>query len=100
MFGNSAALFTVAALSFTVPSSPFLNEMRKAYAADTNFLLMMNQVVNSFRISLPDLPPLYLSSLDRYTSRKGLMYYTAITEYTPRVVVPDHDVLRLRIMFE
>ena len=28
------------------------------------------------------------------------MYYTAVADHTPRVVVPSYDGLRLRIMFE
>ena len=48
------------------------------------------------------MPALYLFSLDRHTTRKGLqcslLYYTAVIDDTPRVVVPDHDDLRLRIM--
>ncbi|CAI5709835.1 unnamed protein product [Peronospora effusa] len=46
------------------------------------------------------LPSMYRSSLDRYTQRNGLLYYTAVNNDTPRVVVPPQHDLRLRIMFE
>ena len=46
------------------------------------------------------LPALYRSSADRYTTRNGLLYCTAVTGDTPRVVVPTHNDLRLRILYE
>ena len=38
--------------------------------------------------------------MDRYTVRNGLLHYSAVAGNTPRVVVPDHGDLRLRIMYE
>ena len=42
----------------------------------------------------------YRSASDRYTIRNGLLYQTAVTDDTSRVVIPDDNDLRLRIMFE
>ena len=60
----------------------------------------MDHLVNPSRKSHKDLTALYRSSVDRYTTRNGLLYYTAVAGETPRVVVPDHNDLRLRIMYE
>ena len=49
---------------------------------------------------MKDVPALYRSSSDRYTTRNGLLYYTAVTGDTPRVIIPTHNDLRLRIMYE
>ena len=46
-----------------------------------------------------DLSNLYRFSLDRYTTRSYLVYYTDVVDDTPRVVVLDHNALRLRIMY-
>uniref|UniRef100_A0AAV1V127 Integrase zinc-binding domain-containing protein n=1 Tax=Peronospora matthiolae TaxID=2874970 RepID=A0AAV1V127_9STRA len=62
---------TVAVMTSSVPSTTLYGDVRRAYAQD-----------------------------DRYTTRNGLLYYTAVSGDTPRVVVPDDTDLRLRIMFE
>ena len=38
--------------------------------------------------------------MDRYTVHNGLQKYSVVYGDTPRVVVPDHGDLRLRIMYE
>ena len=60
----------------------------------------MDHLVTPFRKYLKDLPALYQSSVDRYTTRNGLLYYTAVAGDTPRVVVPTHNDLHLRILYE
>ena len=60
----------------------------------------MDHLVTPSRKSLKDLPALYQSSADRYTTRNGLLYYAAVTGDTPRVIVPTHNDLLLRIMYE
>ena len=50
--------------------------------------------------SLKQLSSVYRSSTDIYTVRNGLLQYSAVAGDTPRVVVPDHGDLRLRIMYE
>ena len=60
----------------------------------------MDHLVTPPRKSLKYLPALYRSSADRYTTRNGLLYYTAVTGDTPRVVVPTRNDLLLRIMYE
>ena len=42
----------------------------------------------------------YWSSSDRYTTRNGLLYYTAVAGDTPRVIDPAHFNSCLRIMYE
>ena len=58
----------------------------------------MDHLVNPYRKSPKDLPALYRSSADRYTTRNGLLYYIAVTGDTPRV--PTHNDLLLCIMYE
>ena len=60
----------------------------------------MDHLVTPSRKSLKDLPALARSSADRYTTRNGLLYYTAVTGDTPRVVVPTHNDMLLHIMYE
>ena len=60
----------------------------------------MDHLMNRTRQSLKDLPALYRSSSDRYTTCNRLMYDTAVAGDTPRVVVPAHNDLRLRTMYE
>ena len=60
----------------------------------------MDHLVNPTRKSLKDLSALYRSSSNRYTTRNGFLYYTAVSGDTTRVVVPAHNNLRLRILYE
>ena len=91
---------TVAILTVSVPSSTLLDDVRKAYAEDKDLLQLMDHLVNPTRKSLKDLSALYRSSSNRYTSRNGFLYYTAASGDTTRVVVPAHNNLRLRILYE
>ena len=60
----------------------------------------MDHLVTPSRTSLKYLPALDRSSADQYTTHNGLLYYTAVTGDTPRVFVPTHIDLLLRIMYE
>ena len=73
---------------------------KKAYAEDKALLRLMDHLVTPSRKSLKDLPALYRPSADRYSTRNGLLYYTAVTGSTHSVVVPTHNDLRLRILYE
>ena len=86
-------------LGTSVPSSTLLDDIRKAYAEDTA-LLRLDRLVTPSLKSLKDLPALYQSSAGQYTTRNGLLYYTAVTGDTPRVVVPTRNDFLLRIMYE
>ena len=97
---NSEDKPTVATLSVSVPSSSLLDDVRTAYAEDKDLLRLMDHLVNPSSKSLKDLPAFYRSASDRYSTRNGLLYYTAVADDTPRVVVPAHHDLRLRIMYE
>ena len=97
---HSETFPTIASLSVSVPSLPLLDDVRKAYAEEKYLLRLMDHLANPSRKSLSDLPALYRSYLDRYKTRNDLLYYTAVANDMPRVVVPDHDDFCLRIMFE
>ena len=90
----------VATLTVSVLSSSLLDHVRKAYAQDVTLLRLMSYVSNPSRQALRSLTPAYRSLSDRYTVRDGLLYYTAVNGDTPRVVVPTHNDLRLRITYE
>ena len=77
-----------------------LDDIKKAYAEYKAPLRLMDHLVTPSRKSLKDLPALYQSSVDRYTTRNGLLYYAAVSGDTPRVVIPIHNNLLLRIMYE
>ena len=83
----------------SAPSSTLLDDVKKAYAQDAGIVRLMDHLKNPSRQTLKSLPAQYRSSIDRYQVRDGLVYYLAITNDTPRVVVPSHD-LQLRIMFD
>ena len=87
----------VAVLTSSVPSSTLLEEIRMY---DPAMVRLMEHLLQPSRQSLKRLPPVYRFSTDGYTVHNGLLNYTAVSGYTPRVVVPDHGDLRLRIMYE
>ena len=60
----------------------------------------MDHLVTPSRKSLKALPALYLSSADQYATRNRLLYYAVFAGDTPRVFVPTHNDLRLRILYE
>ena len=60
----------------------------------------MDHLVTPSRKSLKDLSALYRSYAYRYTTRNGLLYYTAVAGGTPRVVIPTHNDSQLRILYE
>uniref|UniRef100_A0AAV1UT10 Integrase zinc-binding domain-containing protein n=1 Tax=Peronospora matthiolae TaxID=2874970 RepID=A0AAV1UT10_9STRA len=91
---------TGATLTVSVPSSNLLDEVRKAYKEDESLLRLMDYVSNPCNQELKSLSPQYRSSTERYSVRDGLLYYTADNGGTPPVVVPAHNDLRLRIMYE
>ena len=61
---NSGSKLTVATITVSVPLSPLLDDVRKAYADDKDFLRLMDHLVNQSRKSLENLSALYRSSLD------------------------------------
>ena len=86
--------------SVSVPSSTLLDDLRKAYAEDKDLLQLTDHLVNPTRKSLRYLSASYRSSSYRHTTHNGSLYYTAVAGDTPRVVVPAHNDLLLRIMYE
>ena len=77
-----------------------MDDIKKAYTEDKDLLRLMDYSKNPSIKSLKDVSALYRSLSDRYTTRNGLLFYTAVTGDTPRVVIPTHNDLRLRIMYE
>uniref|UniRef100_A0AAV1T3U5 Integrase catalytic domain-containing protein n=1 Tax=Peronospora matthiolae TaxID=2874970 RepID=A0AAV1T3U5_9STRA len=96
---NSEAV-TVAVMTSSVPSTTLHDAVRRAYAQDGEIVELLTHLSQPSRESLKRLSSAYRSASDRYTTRNDLMYYTAVTGDTPRVVIPDDNDLLLRIMFE
>ena len=84
----------------STPSSSLLDDVRKAYREDENLLRLMSYSSNPSRQAQKRLTSSYRSSTDQYAVCDVLLYYTAVKGDTPRVIVPTHDDLRLRIMYE
>uniref|UniRef100_A0AAV1V8N4 Reverse transcriptase domain-containing protein n=1 Tax=Peronospora matthiolae TaxID=2874970 RepID=A0AAV1V8N4_9STRA len=91
---------TVAVMTSSIPSSTLYDDVRRAYAQDGEIMKLLTHLSQPSRESLKRLSSAYRSASDRYITRDGLLYYTAFTGDTPRVVIPDDTDLRLRIMFE
>ena len=95
---NSRLKPTVSTIS--VLSSTLLDDIRKAYQEDKALIWLMDNLRNPSEQSLKVLSKQYRSSTDRYSTRNGLLYYTAIADDTPRIVIPTHNDLRLRVMYD
>uniref|UniRef100_A0AAV1UHQ0 Integrase catalytic domain-containing protein n=1 Tax=Peronospora matthiolae TaxID=2874970 RepID=A0AAV1UHQ0_9STRA len=92
---------TVAVMTSSVLSTTLYDDdVRRAYAQDGEIVKLLTHLSQPSRESLKRLSSAYRSASDRYTTRNGLLYYTAVSGDTPRVVIPDDTDLRLRIMFE
>ena len=92
---NSSA----AKLTISFPSSALLDDVRKAYVEDKELLRLKGHLVNPTSRSLKDLPALPFLIGWVHDSQR-LLCYTAVFGDKPRVVVPAHNNLRLRIMYE
>jgi hypothetical protein len=95
-----ASVSAAAALTSSVPSSTLLDDVRAAYAHDKDVVRLMGYLSEPSPQALKSLPATYRSSAHRYTQRNGLLFYGAVDDDPPRVVVPLDHGLRLRIMFE
>ena len=91
---------TVATLNTSVLSSSLLDDIIIGCTQDSDLVLLMGYLTDPSPQAKKRLPAMYRSSLDRYTQRNGLLYYTAVNGDTPRVFVPTRNDLRLRIMYE
>ena len=74
--------------------------MRKSYVEDESLLRLMDYITNPSSQALKSLTPEYRSKTYRYTVHDGKLYYSVVNGDTPRVVIPTHNNLRLRIMYE
>ncbi|CAI5703145.1 unnamed protein product [Peronospora effusa] len=91
---------TVATLSTSFLSSSLLYDIKRACAQDNDLVRLMEYLKDPSTQAKMRLPAMHRSSLDRYTQRNGLLYYPAVNNDTPRVVVPPQHDRRLSIMFE
>ena len=97
---NSWVDTTVATLVTSVSWSTLLDDFKKAYAEDKAILRLMDHLVTPSRKPPKDFRALYRSSADRYTTCNGLLYYTAVSGDNTGFVVPTHNDLCLRILYE
>ena len=77
-----------------------MDDIKKAYTEDKDILRLIDHLMNPSNKSFTDFSALYRSSSERYTTRNGLLYYTAVAGENLRVVIPTHTDTRLRIMYE
>jgi hypothetical protein len=83
-----------------VPTSSLLDDVRKAYARDTEVTALLKHLSDPSDQTAKTLSPVQRSALHRYKVDDGLLWYRALADDDFAVVVPkDHD-LRLQIMFE
>ena len=97
---NSEVDTTVAILTVSVPSSTLLDDVRKAYAEDKDLLRLMDHLVTTYCKSLKDLPALYRSSADRYTTRNECCIIQPLPATHLVSSSPLINDLLLRIMYE
>jgi 3',5'-cyclic AMP phosphodiesterase CpdA len=89
---KNSELNAVGTLSASVPSSTILDDIRDAYAQDGHSGRLKAYLEDPSPQAKKRLPAAYRSTAHRYTQRNGLLFYSAVADDTPRVVVPDgHD---------
>jgi hypothetical protein len=89
-----------AALSSSVPSSTLLDDVRAACAHNKDAVRLMSSLSEPSPQALKSLPAAYRTSAHRYTQPNGLLFYSAVDNDAPRVVVPLVHDLRLWTMYE
>lgn len=84
----------------TRPSSTLIDEIRSAYKSDGSLRLLWDYLSESTDKAWKALPVHYQASLSRYSLVDGLLYYRTGADDDLRIVVPDDEALRQRIVYE
>ena len=82
------------------PTSTLANEISDAYASDVALSALITHLSVPTDASLDALTPRLRAALSRYEYRDGILYYRAVPDDDPRVVIPDDPDLKLQILSE
>jgi hypothetical protein len=82
------------------PLSSLTDEIKRAYALDTDARELLAHAETPTPASLKALPPHLRARAHRYTVHEGLLLYRDTDGNAQRIVVPEDEDLKLRILFE
>ncbi|GMF62045.1 unnamed protein product [Phytophthora fragariaefolia] len=98
--GHKTNVNAIGVVRTSTPSSSLLDDVRSAYANDTDAKHMLNYFAAASDKSRQKLAKHLLARVHRYRAHNGLLLYSAVDDNADRVVVPDDRELKLRITYE
>ncbi|GMF82204.1 unnamed protein product [Phytophthora fragariaefolia] len=84
----------------SIPSLSLLDDVRSAYANDTDAKQLINYFAAPSDKSRQKLAKHLRARVHRYRVHNGLLLYSAVDDNADRFVVPDDPELKLRITYE
>jgi hypothetical protein len=81
-------------------TSPLPDEIRIAYQSDDDCTALISHLTDPEKFPADKLHSKLRSQLHRYTMHDGLLYYAIDPSDSPRIVVPNDNDLRTRILYE
>ncbi len=91
---------TAAALTVSTPLATLHDDIRRAYEHDEATTCLITYFADPSAKALAALPARLRASIHRYACNDGLLRYRANDDDDYRIVVPNDEDLRLRILFE
>ncbi|KAF1333660.1 Pol protein, partial [Globisporangium splendens] len=84
----------------STPTSSLLDDIKRAYATDSDISRLVAHLPDPSDKSLKALDPAQRARLHRYEMRNDVLYYRIDDSDEPRAVVPNDSDLRNRVIFE
>ncbi|KAF1317040.1 Pol protein, partial [Globisporangium splendens] len=84
----------------STPISSLLDDIKRAYATDSDISRLVTHLSDPSDKSLKALDPAQRARLHRYEMRNDVLYYRTDGSDVPRTVVPNDSGLRNRVLFE
>ncbi|KAF1319498.1 Pol protein, partial [Globisporangium splendens] len=84
----------------STPTSSLLDDVKRAYATDSDISRLVAHLSDPSDKSLKALDPAQRARLHRYEMRNDVLYYRVDDSDEPRAVVPNDSDLRNRVLFE
>ncbi|KAF1321799.1 reverse transcriptase, partial [Globisporangium splendens] len=84
----------------STPTSSLLDDIKRAYATDSDISRLVAHLPDPSDKSLKALDPAQRARLHRYEMRNDVLYYRIDDSDEPRAVVPNDSDLRNRVLFE
>ncbi|KAF1321780.1 reverse transcriptase, partial [Globisporangium splendens] len=84
----------------STPTSPLFDDIKRAYATDSDISRLVAHLSDPSDKSLKALDPAQRARLHRYEMRNDVLYYRIDDSDEPRAVVPNDSDLRNRVLFE